>query len=779
MGNKLGALVIMTVALTLVRPVAEASAEGVEPAAAAAHIQDALFVAQGAALRGDREAAQAAVEEARSVAAPLLAMAGAADAGAASVAEVLAEAAQAVAIGNDSALAMARGRAWTALLRLAYAQTMEAVAADRPEEAASWLRLRDFREATRFSRPAADATLAVRDFAAGTIPPEQAAQIITADLLDTYQAQLDVALTDADAASRQGMTAGQAEAVGKAAGYWELIAPAYEEQFGPAARQQADARIKALVSAVDTGETEAFLQARSAVSEIVHGFRAAPLSEAEQARRAGQLLRYLSLIPVEYGRGVKDGQVVLEIEIHEAQSFTEGAVAAFNDLRLPLQERDEAATNEVAATLARLDSAIRAAGRHESVANPGEIESAADQATASLKSLFPDEWERAGGDADFDVVAALLDQMEAAVAAGQYRQAESARLEAYAIYDVGPEKRLLAFDPDRAAHIERLFWQGDGDLLGLSEVIADEATSGTVRQTRLALDKELASAQRLLGAGTSAEGAVVFNAAVIVFREGLEAVLILASLMASMIGANRRFKRPLMFGALAALLASAALFALARDLLMSLSGYGEKVEAIVSLIAIGVLLLVMNWFFHKVYWTRWIARHHTRRRVLIGGAAGQLIGLGVLGFTSVFREGAETVLFLQALVFDAGTRVVIEGTMLGLLATAVVGVLVFVLQTKLPHKKMLTVTGVLIAAVLVTMVGNTVHLFQVVGWATIDPVEGVEFPYWLGVWFGVYATWQGIIIQAAAGLFVVGSYVVAERMQQRSRQRTVMAGTTA
>ncbi len=69
----------------------------------------------------------------------------------------------------------------------------------------------------------------------------------------------------------------------------------------------------------------------------------------------------------------------------------------------------------------------------------------------------------------------------------------------------------------------------------------------------------------------------------------------------------------------------------------------------------------MNWFFHKVYWTKWIAHHHTRRRVLIGGAAGQMLGLVILGFTSVFREGGETVLFLQASVLDAGTAVVIQG----------------------------------------------------------------------------------------------------------------------
>jgi high-affinity iron transporter len=186
-------------------------------------------------------------------------------------------------------------------------------------------------------------------------------------------------------------------------------------------------------------------------------------------------------------------------------------------------------------------------------------------------------------------------------------------------------------------------------------------------------------------------------------------------------------------------------------------------------------LLVMNWFFHKVYWTKWIAHHHTKRRMIIGGAAGQMLGLVVLGFTSVFREGAETVLFLQALVLDAGTLVVIEGVALGLLGTAVVGGLVFGLQARLPHKKMLIVTGIMIAAVLVMMVGTTVHVMQVVGWMPISPVGDVVFPYWSGVWLGAYATWEGVILQTVAIVFVIGSYFVAEWQHERTVQRRVAA----
>ena len=110
---------------------------------------------------------------------------------------------------------------------------------------------------------------------------------------------------------------------------------------------------------------------------------------------------------------------------------------------------------------------------------------------------------------------------------------------------------------------------------------------------------------------------------------------------------------------------------LAQTLLQSLEQYGEKLEAVVGLIAIAVLLLIMNWFFHKVYWSEWIgALPPQRRRELMaderrGFFSAQVLGLALLGLTSVYREGFETVLFLQSLELSAGTVTVLEGAGLG------------------------------------------------------------------------------------------------------------------
>ena len=139
--------------------------------------------------------------------------------------------------------------------------------------------------------------------------------------------------------------------------------------------------------------------------------------------------------------------------------------------------------------------------------------------------------------------------MEAAVGAGQRRQAEQARLEAYAFFEFGPERRLKSIDPGLATDVEGLIWFGAKGHDGLAELISKGAARRELRATRLALDEELENARATLGDSAS-RTTVVTNAAIIVFREGLEAVLILAAITASFVGVRRRLRRPVLIGSI-------------------------------------------------------------------------------------------------------------------------------------------------------------------------------------------------------------------------------------
>ncbi|MGA9284291.1 MAG: FTR1 family protein [Solirubrobacteraceae bacterium] len=270
---------------------------------------------------------------------------------------------------------------------------------------------------------------------------------------------------------------------------------------------------------------------------------------------------------------------------------------------------------------------------------------------------------------------------------------------------------------------------------------------------------------------------VVVDSGVLVFREGLETILVLAAILASFRGANRAYRGPVMAGGGVALLASCGTWFLAIWAIGMLGNGGLSVQAATGIPAIIVLLLVMNWFFHKVYWTGWISHHNKRRRGLMGAAeggavGGTIAGLALLGFTSVYREGFEVVIFLQGLRERYGSSIVLEGLVLGLLFTAAVGVLTFALHQRLPYRKLLIVTGVMLLVVLWVMVGEEVNEMQLAGWIGTTPIPGMNIPGWAGTWFSVFPNVETIAAQLVAVALVLGSYVGAQYLRVwRPRRR--------
>jgi high-affinity iron transporter len=689
--------------------------------------------------------------------------------------EALEAAGASVTAEDPVALAAARGQAWTALLGGAKDVAIARLAAGDVTASQRWLKLREFRQATRFSRPDADATRALAELAAGRLAAPAASAAVEADLLDTYQARLEEALAALETAERSAFPARRAEAAALAAGYFELLAEPFAAERGPAAATDLRRQLAVLSSSSALGAGVAASEIAT-LRQRLGGFRAAPLSDEEQLRRAGQFRRFMSLVPVEYARGVHGGRVTLDLEIREAVTFRDGAEAAFRDLAPALADRDAATTSAMTARLKQLGERLADASSGRLVAEPDIVRADAESLLTDFTAAAPEAWLKSSSKADFDVIQTALDQMQRAVDAGDYALAESARLEAYAVLEMGPEAKLVAFAPHHKPLLEGLFWFGNEEAPGLARLLQDHAAAERIEATRAQLDAALAAAAAAL-TGVSSPTAVATNAGIIVLREGLEAVLILAALMASLkTPATRRYRKPLWLGAVLAMGVTALTFAAAAGLLQTMARYGERLEAVMSIVAVVVLLIITNWFFHKAYWVDWLSGFHEKKGELLGNQSGrwQMWGLVTLGFTSIYREGFETVLFAQALVLDAGLRVVLTGIAVGLAAVFAVGVLVFVLQARLPHRRMMIVTAFLIGAVLVTMVGNTVHVLQVVGWLPVHPIRGLSLPYWAGQWFGLYPTWEGLLLQLAAAVFALGSYFLAEHMKHR-RVRAAVA----
>ena len=270
----------------------------------------------------------------------------------------------------------------------------------------------------------------------------------------------------------------------------------------------------------------------------------------------------------------------------------------------------------------------------------------------------------------------------------------------------------------------------------------------------------------------------VINSAILVFREGLETILVLAAVTASFRGANRVYKRPVAIGGGVGLLATVGTWFAAVGIIDLLGGSGLSLQAATGIPAIIVLLVVMNWFFHKVYWTGWISHHHKRRKGLLSGEGqtmrATLLGFGLLGFTSIYREGFEVVIFLQNLRVHFGSGVVLEGVTLGLLFTSAVGVMTFTLHQKLPYKRLLIITGAMLLVVLFVMVGEEINEMQLAGWIGTTSIG--HWPGWLGQWFSLFPNVQTIVAQFGAIVIVLGSYCVAEYLRVWRPRRQGLQG---
>lgn len=316
---------------------------------------------------------------------------------------------------------------------------------------------------------------------------------------------------------------------------------------------------------------------------------------------------------------------------------------------------------------------------------------------------------------------------------------------------------VVSQSPPRFAHKRRLLVVGSGLFAAALIILAVEA-GGNPNPA----------------ASTTSAFTAALDIAILVFREGLECILVLAAITASMTGSQQRYRRPVAVGAALGSVVTLVTWLVAVQILDDISREVSALDlqAATGLMAVIVLLIVMNWFFHKVYWTGWISLHNRRKRTLLNGSGEDvtprriMMGFALLGFSSFYREGVEVVLFLQSYRLRLGNEPVYEGVLLGLLLSAIVGVLTFVAHRKLPYKKMLVLTGIMLALVLFVMVGEQVQEMQLAHWLPATQISWLvnKIPAWMGLWFSVFPTVESLGGQALSVVLVLGSYLLAQQM---------------
>lgn len=277
--------------------------------------------------------------------------------------------------------------------------------------------------------------------------------------------------------------------------------------------------------------------------------------------------------------------------------------------------------------------------------------------------------------------------------------------------------------------------------------------------------------------------AATVDTGILVFREGLECILVLSAITANLMRGQQAYWKPVANGSALGFGATVVTWFVVVGIISLVGNTASEldIQAATGLLAIVVLLVVMNWFFHRIYWTGWISFQNRKKREIIRNletdrTAKSLAykGLILLGFASVYREGFEVVLFLQNIRMQVGSEVILIGSAIGLCCTLVVAVFTFIAHRKLPYKRMLVLTGVMLGAVLLVMVGEQAQEMQLAGWMRTTPLD-IAFPNWMGLWFSIFPTVETLVAQAVAAAAVIGSYFVAEYMRVRKPRRLAAA----
>ena len=249
----------------------------------------------------------------------------------------------------------------------------------------------------------------------------------------------------------------------------------------------------------------------------------------------------------------------------------------------------------------------------------------------------------------------------------------------------------------------------------------------------------------------------------IIVREGLEAILVIAAIIAYLVkSGNRKSLRSVYIGAAAGILASfaaAAILAWAKQAFVGAGLAQEIIEGITALIAVCVLFYVSNWMISKAEaasWTRFIDG-----KVQSSVQTGSAFALGFTAFLSVFREGAEVVLFYQPMLSEGNPGMVWAGFGVGCVLLVFVYLAITKLSIKLPIKIFFTATSILMAVMCVSFLGSGIK----------ELAEGNVFDLTLRVpgvpendiiqIFGIYPWLETLLPQLILSIILLVTFMVA------------------
>ena len=434
-----------------------------------------------------------------------------------------------------------------------------------------------------------------------------------------------------------------------------------------------------------------------------------------------------------------------------------------DDTILPKLDRAESITiDHIAADVA---AAAAANAGLMAVADTGTITKAMGDTTTDEQSAVRSE---------IDFIRISLNELVVLYEAGDYESAYVVARTAYLDSYEHVEIPLRPIAPDFTLEVEHLFAE-------LRNAIRQQAPPEEVRSLAMQIDRNLDESERLVTGTGQVAPAIAFTASfAIIFREGLEAVLILGAIMTYLEASrNNRFKPYVHYGVVAAIGATAVTWFVASYIIEISGASRELIEAIAALSATAVLFYVSFWILNKIEHKKWM--EFVKAKVWQATTTGSVMVFVMLSFFTVYREGFETVLFYQAMFGFAKYMEMYVGLgfVLGLASLFAIYYVMRLLGKRLPLRVLFGLTMGIGAYLSIAFLGNAIRELQVLDIVPYTSMLGVipRLDINMATMTGIYPTLETVIgqivllcIYLVASVYILILRPRKERMVAAMRQ---------
>lgn len=331
-------------------------------------------------------------------------------------------------------------------------------------------------------------------------------------------------------------------------------------------------------------------------------------------------------------------------------------------------------------------------------------------------------------------VVAQLEQSLSAAKAGRPADAGDKAFDAYIAFEP-LERTARAKNPGLVTSMERQFADFKAAVRSNDVRAAEE-----VRDAIEARLPEIVALSAPAGSGVEA----FWQSFLIILREGFEAILVIGAIVAFLIKTGHRARlKSIWTGVVMGIVGSAITAVVLKTLLAAAPASKEFIEGASLLLAVAVLFSVSYWLISKVEAAKW--QQFIKEKVSAALEHGGGRALVFVAFLAVYREGAETALFYQAL-FNEGPNVAMPlslGIVAGFVALAVIFTLFYRFGVKIPLRPFFSVTSVLLYYMAFVFTGKGIKELQEGNLVPLSAIRG--FPH--VEWLGLYPTWQGVLAQ--------------------------------